>query len=265
MKRLSILFFALLLIACKNDRATVDEAVESAEKFEQPKLTGNFIVSQAITSAGLDALNHSDVRFQFRDKTYRAKRNDGQFELSRSFTEEGNKIEDVLNNEGFERFVNGKKQVVVDSMVAKYAASINSVHYFSVLPFGLNDGAVNKTLLSDETIKGQDYFRVKVTFDEDGGGEDFDDEFIYWFNTETFALDYLAYSYAEDDGKGFRFREAFNARTVEGIRFADYNNYKPKFEDVILENLGALFEASELELLSKIELENVEVRLIDNF
>ncbi|MDO1500272.1 deoxyribose-phosphate aldolase [Winogradskyella maritima] len=261
MKRLYILFLGLVLVSCQSDKKTKNEttAVETAEK-----LTGDMVVNKAISSAGLDKLNRSGIRFEFREMEYRAMRNNGRFELLRLFSEDGKAIKDILTNDGFERFVNQERQILADSMVAKYTASVNSVHYFSVLPFGLNDGAVNKTLLTDETIKGQDYFRVKVTFDEDGGGEDFDDEFVYWFNTENFELDYFAYSYAEDDGRGFRFREVFNERTVEGIRFVDYKNYKPKSEDIALESLGQLFKDKQLDLLSKIELENVEVRLIDN-
>ena len=38
------------------------------------------------------------------------------------------------------------------------------------------------------------------------------------------------YSYIESDGIGLRFREAFNERYINGIRFVDYNNYKPKLK-----------------------------------
>jgi hypothetical protein len=39
----------------------------------------------------------------------------------------------------------------------------------------------------------------------------------------------------------------------------DYNNFKPKENTVLLEKLDELFEQGELQLLSKIELENVSV------
>jgi len=56
-----------------------------------------------------------------------------------------------------------------------------------------------------------------------------------------------------------RFRAAYNERTVNGIRFVDYKNYKPNITDVTLYDLDTLYESEELELLSKIELENVRV------
>ena len=72
--------------------------------------------------------------------------------------------------------------------------------------------------------------------------------------------DYIAYSYTEPDGTGYRFREAFNERYIDGIRFVDYNNYKPQTKDVNLESLGQLFAQNELALLSKIELKNINVK-----
>jgi hypothetical protein len=50
-------------------------------------------------------------------------------------------------------------------------------------------------------------------------------------------------------------------RTVNGIRFADYNNYKPESLEVALINLDELFEKGALKLLSKIETESVGVVL----
>ncbi|MEM9680995.1 MAG: DUF6503 family protein, partial [Bacteroidota bacterium] len=171
---------------------------------------------------------------------------------------------DVLTNSGFERFVNSTKMPVADSMAIKYSASVNSVHYFSILPYGLNDKAVNKTLIGEDTIKGKAYHLIKVTFSEEGGGEDYEDVFLYWVNKSTHKVDYLAYSYNEDDGLGVRFREAYNERYVEGLRFVDYNNYKPADEDHNLFELGRRFDEDSLKLVSKIELKQIKVHLIHN-
>ncbi len=102
-------------------------------------------------------------------------------------------------------------------MAVKYTGSVNSVHYCSVLPYGLNDAAVQKKLLEETSINQKPYYKVQISFAEDGGGEDFDDVFIYWIDKKTFKVDYLAYSFHENDG-GMRFREATNERFVNGIR-----------------------------------------------
>jgi hypothetical protein len=100
---------------------------------------------------------------------------------------------------------------------------------------------------------------VQVTFDQFGGGEDFEDVFVYWINKDSKKVDYLAYSYEESDGRGIRFREAYNARTIEGVQFVDYNNYKPQAKFIALTDLPVLFQSDRLELVSKIELDSIAV------
>ncbi|AUP81503.1 deoxyribose-phosphate aldolase [Flavivirga eckloniae] len=217
------------------------------------------IIDKAINVSGGGLLDSSNINFNFRDKHYIAKRNKGDFFYGRSFVNASDSILDVLTNRGFERFVNDDFKPIPDSMAVKYSSSVNSVHYFSVLPYGLNDAAVNKEYLSKVVIKNNPYHKIKITFNEEGGGEDFEDVFVYWVHTETFMVDYLAYSYAEDDGVGLRFREAYNERYIKGIRFVDYINYKPIDGNASLLSLDSLYESKELKELSRINLEQVKV------
>ena len=76
-------------------------------------------------------------------------------------------------------------------MMVKYISSVNSVHYFAHLPYGLNDKAVNKKLVGDAEINGMPYYQLKVTFSQNGGGTDHHDEFLYWIHKENFTIDYL--------------------------------------------------------------------------
>ena len=142
----------------------------------------------------------------------------------------------------------------------KYSNSVNSVHYFALLPYGLNDPAVVKTYVGEESLGQKTYHKLEITFMQDGGGKDHDDVFIYWFDVDTYRLDYLAYKYYTDGG-GMRFREAFNQRVINGIHLADYENYKPE-QPTELEKMGQAFESGTLKLLSTIALENVSVELL---
>lgn len=218
------------------------------------------VVDNAIQQSGAYKIENSQLKFLFRGKDYTATRSHGHYTLERKFIDSLDVIEDKLTNSKFERFVNGTKTIVADSMVSKYSNSVNSVHYFSVLPFGLNDAAVKKSYLGVVSINDETYHKVKVTFNKDGGGDDFDDVFIYWFKTSDYNLDYMAYQYHVNGG-GIRFREAFNRREVEGIEFLDYNNYKADIEMHKLEELDELFEKKALKLLSKIELKHIKVSL----
>ena len=243
-----LLLFTIVILSCN----------EKAHK----SLTAQKIVDTSLQASGGTLIGNSKITFDFRDKRYKAIRANGQFELMRKFQDSTGIISDILTNAGFERTIDEKKVQIPDAMALRYSASINSVHYFSVLPYGLNDKAVNKEKLEDISIKDTIYHTIKVTFNAKDGGEDFEDVFLYWINTKTFKLKYLAYSYNEADGVGMRFREAYNERFFKGIRFVDYNNYKSEAESITLTDLPELFENAKLKLLSKIELNNISVTLL---
>ena len=246
MKFYTVLVILILGSACKGDKTP---------------LTAQQIIDKAIAVKCNGNCDKAIICFSFRDKQYASKYDNSEYSLERSFNDSLGKIHDVLSNQGFVRTLNEVKVNIPDSMAVRYGQSVNSVHYFAQLPFGLNVPAVIKELLGTSTVKNEPYYKVGVTFKQEGGGVDFEDEFVYWIHKENFSLDYLAYSYIVDGG-GVRFREAYNFRTVEGIKFADYNNYKPQDETVALTQLDSLFEIGKLKLLSKIETENVEVTLL---
>jgi len=224
-------------------------------------LSAQSIVDKAIEKVCNGNCENAIIDFTFRDKCYVSKRNGGFYEFKRITSDSTGVTEDVLTNTGFSRQKNDTVIAVADSMAIKYLNSINSVIYFAQLPFGLNAAAVKKELLGEVIIKNKPYYEIGVSFTEDDGGKDFEDIFVYWIHTVNFTVDYFAYQYSTDEG-GVRFREAYNPRIVNGIRFVDYNNYKPKTLNVTLVDLDVLFEKGALELLSKIETESVGVELI---
>ena len=255
MKYVLPIILLLLFFSC-NDAKQNSLQVQQTEK-----MLPSSLINQSIEAAGLHRLANSDIAFTFRDVRYSASRSNGQFSLLRRFEKGNQLVVDSLTNDGFTRHLNAELVHVPDSMVTKYAASVNSVHYFSVLPYGLNDPAVNYEVLDEVFIKNKSYQTLQVTFDQVGGGEDFEDVFVYWINKDSKTVDYLAYSYEESDGKGIRFREAYNDRTIEGIKFVYYNNYKPKSKFIPLTDLPVLFQSERLELVSKIELDSIAVVL----
>ena len=253
LRNVLIMVVLLSFFNCKDKEIKI-ATTESAED----------IVNKSIEVYGGDLFDNSQIDFDFRDIHYQAIRNNGKFQLERHFKDSISEIRDVLSNYGFERFKDGQKVELSDSIVSLYSNSVNSVHYFSVLPYGLDGKAVHKENLGSIEIKGKDYHKIKVTFSEDGGGEDFEDEFIYWINKGGLTVDYLAYSYKELDGsQGLRFRESYNARMINGLRFADYDNYKPETSNANLEALDELFNTNTLKLLSKIELKNIAVKALN--
>lgn len=215
------------------------------------------IVNAATHVAGSEKLNRSSVEFRFRDMEYGLRQYDGQYEMVRISKDTVNLIQDILTNEGFTRLINGSKVDVADSMKVKYGNSINSVLYFALLPYKLNDRAVIKELLGSEEVNNRSYDKVRVTFLADGGGQDHEDEFIYWIDQDNRHVDYLAYSY-QTDGGGQRFRVAYNPREINGVRIVDYINFKPA-DEVDLGDIAKLYQSGELEEVSRIKLENVTI------
>lgn len=225
-------------------------------------LTAQQIVDNAIEASGSQLLDSSKVEFDFRNIHYTSIRKPGYYRYTRTQTDSlGNVITDAIGSDGFSRRINDTLVQVHDTMANKYSNSVNSVHYFAYLPYNLNDKAVHKKDLGEVTIKGVKYHKIQVTFSENGGGDDHEDVFLYWFRNDGFQMDYLAYLY-HTDGGGIRFREAFNSRKVNGVTFLDYHNLKPEedYQQVDFLKIDSLYNAGKLTLLSDIILENVAVQ-----
>ena len=220
--------------------------------------TAKELVNEAIEVAGGERYRDSEVRFYFRDREYIRTFKDGREVLKRVTRTGDSVITDIRQGGQFNRLVDGIETQVPDSLARSISNSVNSVHYFAYLPYRLNDPAVKKKILGTTTIKGTNYYEVEVRFQEEGGGDDYEDVYVYWINAETKKPDYLGYFFHTDDG-GYRFREAYNERYAGGLRFVDYRNYQPRVDQLAVHHLDSLFLAGELELLSKIELDSIEV------
>jgi hypothetical protein len=217
------------------------------------------IIDKAIEAAGGQKYLHSTIEFDFRDRHYVAQRDGGKFSYERIFKDSVKTTHDFVTNEGFKREINQALAEVADTMKVKYTSSVNSVIYFALLPYGLNDAAVQKKFLGEITMDSVAYYKIEVTFMQEGGGEDHEDIFHYWINKKDFTIGYMSYSYEESDGVGLRLRKAYNPRIVNGILFLDYINLKPK-GDTQITALEDLYKKGELEELSKIELLNIQVK-----
>lgn len=218
------------------------------------------IIDQSISAHGGELFQQAKISFDFRDRHYEIFKSPDRFRYVRSFTDESGEVEDVLDNAGFVRKVNGNPVELTEKDENAFTNSVNSVAYFAYLPYGLNDAAVIKQYLGETKLEGKEYHLIKVTFKQDGGGEDHEDEFLYWINKQDSRMDYLAYTY-HTDGGGIRFRKAIDAHDVSGILLQDYDNYKPEDKNTPVEEVEGLYKNGKLELLSQILLENIEVTI----
>lgn len=242
MKKLIVLLLPLL-IGCS-------ESIPTAQQ----------IVDRAIEFSGTSKLDKARASFVFRGIEYLYSEENGLFVYARIQKDSiGNEVKDVLTNDGLERRINDEVAEITEERRAAYTSSVNSVIYFAFLPGSLNDAAVNKSYVGIVEIKDKTYYKIKVTFSAEGGGEDYEDVFYYWFDTSDYSMDYLAYSYNEEDGVGLRFREAYNMRRVNDVVIQDYINYKPIDPNQDLSLIDNAFVNGNLKELSRIELEKMEI------
>lgn len=261
MKRAIVLGSVLvagLLAACGEPASIDPAAAPSEQEASAPSDSAAAIIERARRTHGAGVLDRAEVSFSFRGTPFTVRRDGGAFEYARIVADSGDVVRDVLDNDGFRRTRAGRPVALGPEESAAAKGAVNSVVYFALLPYPLADPAVQPRLLSPDTLGGEPYHLVEVTFRPEGGGRDYQDRFLYWIHRDRYTVDYLAYSYDVNDG-GIRFREAFNPRTVGGVRFADYRNYAPETLEPALESLGQMFEADSLALVSEIVLDSVRV------
>ncbi|WP_235817830.1 DUF6503 family protein [Formosa haliotis] len=212
-------------------------------------------MNNTIAAHGGDLYDTAHYSFIFRGKTYQFKNDGYNYEYTKTFQKQDSLIIDRLKNGTFTRTVNGDAISLSPKAIASGFGAINSVIYFATLPHKLKDKAVIKSDLGNTSVNGENYAVLGVTFQQEGGGEDHDDAYVYWINTTSNKIDYLAYNYHVNKG-GVRFRSAYNSRVIDGITFQNYVNYEAEV-GTPLTDLPALYEAGKLKELSKIETENV--------
>lgn len=231
-----------------------------------PASRARSIIEQTREQHGSDILERAVVEFDFRGDHYTVRHDGGIFSYERIYTDSmGRRVREVLTNDSLHQVIDGERRQLSANEQLSVETTVNSVVYFALLPYYLNDPAVQPRYLGTSTIQGAPYHEVEVTFTREGGGRDWQDRFVYWIHRDRLTMDYFAYYY-HTGGGGSRFREAVNVRSIEGVRFADYINYTVP-EDTLgvssVEQYDKLFEAGSLEKVSEVRLHNIEVRPLE--
>lgn len=216
------------------------------------------VVQRGIEAHGGDRYEDVRVDFRFRDEDWSVIHRDGLFRYERVYEDDhGRRVVEVMTNDSTGRAVDGNPVELDDGARADVELDVNSVVYFSFLPFRLDEPAAQPRYLREETIRGEPYHAVEVTFRQEGGGPDWEDRFVHWFHAEEGTLDYLAYRFHRDDG-GTRFREAVNRRERDGLLLQDYVNFHAENMEDIAGYPDSL-QTGALERVSDVELEDVDV------
>lgn len=238
MHKITLFFFLLLSTSLISQKKTDQKALE--------------IIKKSVDAHGGKNYKNLAVSFDFRQFSYQIKLNKNTYFYQRNFNDSiGNKIEDVLDNGNFSRSINGKKVELSEKDQSRYKEATNSVAYFMLLPYKLLDKAVNLEYLGETTFENNEYHKIKVWFDEEGGGRDHEDIYCYWINKQTHLVDYLAYA-----NGGPRLRKATKRDVIDGITFQNYDNYQILDKEIPANQYDQAFQDGKYKLLSKIEQSN---------
>ncbi|MDP3468028.1 MAG: hypothetical protein Q8S11_06820 [Daejeonella sp.] len=215
------------------------------------------IVDKSIAFYNMDKLTNATLEFKFRTASFKVMQNGGQFKYERFFSDSTGNVHDILSNEGFKRILDGKELLLDQKESDKHRQSLNAVIYFLYLPLKLNDASVVKKYLGKTQIKGKNYHKIEISFENSEEAGDHSDVFYYWFDTEDYSMDHFAYS-----AGGNRFREVLRTHETGGVIFQDYVNYQMPLDDSLttVDKYDSLYEAGRLRVLSQIELKDIVLK-----
>ncbi len=253
----SLIAALLALAACEGPAAPQGDAEALA------------LLDRARAHHGSAALDRAEVSFSFRGTPFTARRDGGAFRYARTLTDSlGRTVEEVVDNDGPHRFVDGAEVPLDAAEAGRLTTAVNSVVYFALLPAPLADPAVRARALTPDRVAGEAYDRVAVTFAREGGGADFDDEYVYWLRQSDGQVGYYAYTYEVTPGDtaraatGTRFREPIGERRVGGVLIQDWRNRSADSLGA-LETYGEAFDAGQTFVVSDVVLDGVRVELLD--
>lgn len=166
----------------------------------------------------------------------------------------------TATNDAVEVTVDGEPVRLRRRQERRWRSHVDARVWFPFLPYGLaGDGVfLHDRGLVEWPVEGggtRELREVKVTF-QPGSSSGADDEYLFWFDPESGRLEQLAYSFAG----GVRFRRAFDFRRVDGLLFADHENFGVDGEGYRVDQVTPEFVAGEMEHVSTIRLRDVEVR-----
>ncbi len=137
----------------------------------------------------------------------------------------------------------------------------NLMFYFYAMPFILADDGIFYKDVEPLRFDGQDYPGILISYDA-GVGESSDDEYILYYNPETYEMEWLGYTvtyFSKEKGREFHFIKYSDWQNVDGLKLPktltwyNYENNQPttKRNDVNYVNVSISLDKSEDSLFEK--------------
>ena len=252
MRLLLVPLAAVLLVACEPPPPTAQGDADALALIERSR-----------ARHGSDALDQAEIRFSFRGTPFVLRRDGATFRYARTLEDGSQTVEEVVDNDGVHRFVDGVEVEVSPDEAERIDTAVNSVAYFMLLPAPLTDGAVRARSLGADSVGGASYDRVEVTFAQEGGGFDYQDRYVYWLRDDG-QIGHFAYSYEPNPADtsrnetGTRFRVPISEQRVDGVLFQDWRNLSADSLDA-LEDFGDAYDAGLTFDISEVVLDSIRI------
>ena len=157
-------------------------------------------------------------------------------------------------NDTLEQWDDGVAVDLDEETARRARANVDARVFFPFLPYTLKGGDIHFEDQGLETWDDRSLQRVKVTFAPDTSN-DADDAYLFWFDPDTGRVEQFGY----DFNGGIRFRKATSFTRVGGILFSTQENYAVDGGRVPVDTLTPEYVAEEMELLSIVELSDIDV------
>lgn len=234
MRNILFLFIITAFLSCKNEtkKETLKPVEAKAEKQEAPeKKYPEALVKVFDAHGGLDVWNSME------SLTYTQPKKSGNDVTITNL--KNRKIlvdmaEHAIGYDGEDIWLQNKGDA---EYKGKPRFFYNLMFYFYTMPFILADDGINYSEAKPLEFEGNTYPGIKITYN-DGVGESSGDEYILYYNPETYKMEWLAYTvtfFSKEKSTDLHFRRYNNWQDVNGLQlpatmagYASENNVPTK-------------------------------------
>ncbi|WP_203255707.1 DUF6503 family protein [Hyunsoonleella ulvae] len=237
-----LLIVLVVLTSCKSDKKETSKYAE-----EQLDVTTS-IYPENITKV-FDAHGGIDTWNKMQGLTFTMEKPNGNEVTTTDLKNRKSLIEMPKHTIGF----NGKSVWLKHKDTTQYKGNAkfyyNLMFYFYAMPFIFGDDGVIYQDTEPLILEGKTYLGIKIAY-EAGVGESPEDEYILYYNPETYKMEWLGYTvtfFSKEKSKEFHFIKYSNWQTINGLvlpetlTWYNYENNKPtqkrndlKFTDIKL-------------------------------
>lgn len=215
MKKLLLLFLMLIVMSACKDKKVETPAVDYQE--EELDVTTS-IYPESITKV-FDAHGTLEAWKQMRTLEFSIEKTEGYEITTTDLKERYSLVEMPKHTIGFDGesvWIKGKDKTPYEGNPKFY---YNLMFYFYAMPFVLADDGITYTEAEPLTFEGKTYPGIKISY-EAGVGESPDDEYVLYYDKDTYKMVWLAYTvtyFSNEKSKEWHYIKYNEWQDVEGL------------------------------------------------